>query len=94
MTDPKYDRPAGYFGKAILDHVRRYYLDSYTNIRASSANTLEMIHDGFRPLSFWNGWQLPPRYQGVALDTHIYQVLTDAASPLMLSHRVTWLKFI
>jgi hypothetical protein len=73
-------RPAGFDGQAVLNAVRQYWLDSYENIRASSANTLELIHDAFQPLSSWNGWQRPPRYQGVAMGTHIYQMFSDAVS--------------
>ncbi|KAF8481707.1 exo-1-3-beta-glucanase [Russula ochroleuca] len=72
------NEPAGYFGQVVLNPVRQYYLDSYTNIRASSQNTLEMIHDAFQSLSSWNGWERPPDFQGVALDTHIYQILSNA----------------
>lgn len=64
----------------MLNPVRDYYLESYTNIRASSANTLELIHDGFQSLSYWTGWERPPQYEGVALDTHIYQILSNAVS--------------
>jgi glucan 1,3-beta-glucosidase len=84
MSHPNYDRPAGYDGQAVLNAVRQYWLDSYGNIREKSANTLEMIHDAFQPLSYWNGWQRPPQYQGVALDTHIYQMFTDDVSPLIV----------
>jgi hypothetical protein len=79
------DRPAGYFGQVVLKPVRQYYLDSYTNIRAASLNTLELIHDAFQSLASWDGWELPPDFQGVALDTHIYQILSNAVSPLMVS---------
>jgi glucan 1,3-beta-glucosidase len=83
MSQPNSDRPAGFDGSAVLDAVRQYYLSSYGNIRETSANTLEMIHDAFQSLSYWNGWQRPPQYQGVALDTHIYQILTNEVSPLI-----------
>ena len=85
MTNPNFNRPAGYFGQVVLKPVRQYYLDSYTNIRAASSNTLELIHDAFQSLGFWNGWELPPDFEGVALDTHIYQILSNAVSPLMVS---------
>jgi hypothetical protein len=94
MSHPKYDRPAGYDGQAVLDAVRQYWLDSYGNIREKSANTLEMIHDAFQPLEYWNGWQRPMQYQGVALDTHIYQMFTDDVSCLIWCFKiasVTWL---
>jgi hypothetical protein len=97
MSHPNYDRPAGYDGPAVLDAVRQYWLDSYGNIREKSANTLEMIHDAFQPLSYWNGWQRPPQYQGVALDTHIYQMFTEDVSPLIWCFKiasVTWLDLL
>ena len=37
-----------------------------------------MIHDAFQPLSYWNGFMPPPQWQGVILDTHIYQVFSVA----------------
>ena len=81
MSHPN-DRPAGY-DEGVLSPVRQYWLDSYGNIREKSAYTLEMIHDAFQPLNYWNGWQHPPQYQGVALDTHIYQMFTENVSPLI-----------
>lgn len=32
-----------------------------------------MIHDAFQPLSNWSDFLQPPTYQGVVMDTHIYQ---------------------
>lgn len=88
MSHPDYDRPAGYDGEAVLNAVRQYWLDSYGNIREMSENTLEMIHDAFQPLEYWNGWQRPPQYQGVALDTHIYQMFTEDVSSLIYIFKV------
>ena len=73
-------RPAGFDGPAVVNAVRGYRLSSYDNIRSSSQNTLELIHDAFLPLSSWDGWQQPPNYPGVAMDTHIYQMFTDSVS--------------
>lgn len=39
-----------------------------------------MIHDAFQPLSFWNGFMQPPHWEGVLLDTHVYQMFSDAVS--------------
>jgi aryl-phospho-beta-D-glucosidase BglC (GH1 family) len=72
------NEPAGFDGSAVMNAVRTYWLSSYNTIRGSSANTLQLIHDAFQPLSSWNGWEQPPNYQGVAMDTHIYQMFTDA----------------
>lgn len=60
----------------------QYWRDSYGNIRfpfgsAQESNTVVLIHDAFQPLSFWSGFLTPPAQQGVAIDTHIYQVFSD-----------------
>jgi len=77
------NEPAGYDGDQILSVVRQYWYDSYGNIRypygtSQQSNTVELIHDAFQPLSYWAGFMAPPNYQGVAMDTHIYQVFSDA----------------
>ncbi|KAI6120651.1 glycoside hydrolase family 5 protein [Pisolithus croceorrhizus] len=77
------NEPAGYIGSSMMDPLQQYYLDSYGNIRypygtSQQSNTVEMIHDAFQPLSYWNGWETPPNFQGVMMDTHIYQVFSDA----------------
>lgn len=51
----------------------RYPFDSN-----AQSNTVELIHDAFQDLSYWNGWQSSPQYAGVAMDTHIYQMFSDA----------------
>ena len=37
-----------------------------------------MIHDAFQPVKYWNNFMPPSKYDGVFLDTHIYQVFSDA----------------
>lgn len=76
------NEPAGFDGDAILDVTRQYWLDSYGNIRFSfgtseQSNTLVLIHDAFQPLSYWSGFLTSPAHQGVAMDTHIYQIFSD-----------------
>lgn len=39
-----------------------------------------MIHDAFQPLSYWQNFMPAPQYEGVILDTHIYQVFSDEVS--------------
>ncbi|KAA1468117.1 exo-1-3-beta-glucanase [Dentipellis sp. KUC8613] len=73
------NEPAGFDGQDVINAVHQYWLDSYGNIRypwgsGQESNTLELIHDAFQPLSSWNGWQRPPNFEGVAMDTHIYQM--------------------
>lgn len=77
------NEPAGYIGSSMMDPLKQYYLDSYGNIRypygtSQQGNTVEMIHDAFQPLSYWNGWETPPNFDGVMMDTHIYQVFSDS----------------
>ncbi|EIW86986.1 glycoside hydrolase family 5 protein [Coniophora puteana RWD-64-598 SS2] len=80
------NEPAGYDGDAILSAAKQYWLDSYGNIRyppgVAPTNTVELIHDCFQPLSYWKGWQTGSSFQGVAMDTHIYQMFSDQNNAL------------
>ncbi|KAI0654497.1 exo-beta-1,3-glucanase [Cubamyces menziesii] len=76
------NEPAGYDGSDVLSVVRQYWYDSYGNIRfpygtSQQSNTLVLLHDAFQPLSYWQGFQTPPNWQGVAMDTHIYQMFSQ-----------------
>ncbi|KAI0800625.1 exo-beta-1,3-glucanase [Fomes fomentarius] len=76
------NEPAGFDGADVLSVVRQYWYDSYGNIRfpygtSQQSNTVVLLHDAFQPLSYWNGFQTPPNWQGVAMDTHIYQMFSD-----------------
>ncbi|KAF8640742.1 hypothetical protein AX17_000393 [Amanita inopinata Kibby_2008] len=77
------NEPAGYYGDSVLSVVRQYWYDSYGNIRypygtSQQSNTIVMIHDAFQSLSYWNGFMPPPKWQGVIMDTHIYQIFSNA----------------
>ncbi|KZT73339.1 glycoside hydrolase family 5 protein [Daedalea quercina L-15889] len=77
------NEPAGYDGDTVLDVLRQYYYDSYGNIRypfgtSEESNTVVLLHDAFQPLSYWSGFETPSNWQGVAMDTHIYQVFSDS----------------
>ena len=41
------------------------------------SNTLVLIHDAFQPLSYWNNFMPSPKWEGVGMDTHTYQMFTD-----------------
>ncbi|KAI0275227.1 glycoside hydrolase family 5 protein [Gloeopeniophorella convolvens] len=77
------NEPAGFKGKDIINAAKQYWLDSYQNIRFPNgqdkpeSNILELIHDTFQPLSFWDGFMPKDKFQGVAMDTHIYQMFSD-----------------
>jgi len=77
------NEPAGFDGSAVLSVVKQYYLDSWGNIRypfgtSTQGNTIELIHDAFQPLSYWSGWQTYPSFNGVMMDTHIYQMFSQS----------------
>ncbi|KAL5638947.1 hypothetical protein ACGC1H_003349 [Rhizoctonia solani] len=77
------NEPAGFVGGTMLDVVRQYWYDSYGNIRfpfgsSTQGPLLEIIHDAFQPLSSWNGFMKYPNFEGVAMDTHHYEVFSDA----------------
>ncbi|KAJ3489581.1 hypothetical protein NLI96_g2026 [Meripilus lineatus] len=76
------NEPAGFYGDQVLTPLRQYWYDSYGNIRfpygtSQQGNTVVLLHDAFQPLSYWNGFQTPPQWQGVAMDTHIYQMFSQ-----------------
>ncbi|KAJ7786634.1 exo-beta-1,3-glucanase [Mycena metata] len=75
------NEPAGFDGSQILSVTRQYWFDSFGNIRfpygtSQQSNTVELIHDAFQPLSFWDGVLTYPTYEGVAMDTHIYTIFS------------------
>ncbi|EKM84058.1 hypothetical protein AGABI1DRAFT_51741 [Agaricus bisporus var. burnettii JB137-S8] len=77
------NEPAGFDGAQVLSVTKQYWFDSYGNIRfpfgtSQQSNTMVMIHDAFQSLSFWNGFMQPPDFDGVLLDTHRYQMFSDA----------------
>ncbi|KAL1738177.1 glycoside hydrolase superfamily, partial [Schizophyllum fasciatum] len=70
------NEPAGYRGSDVLSVTRQFWLDSYGSIRYPfgsnrKSNTVELIHDAFQALSYWNGF-MTSGFEGVAIDTHIY----------------------
>ncbi|KAH9987691.1 glycoside hydrolase family 5 protein [Russula vinacea] len=72
------NEPAGFDG--LLDTTSQYWISSYGNIRyptGQQTNILELIHDAFQPLSYWDNFMPRNQYTGVAIDTHIYQMFTD-----------------
>jgi len=69
------------FGKLekIVNFIHSFIfiiIPSYPFGTSQESNLVLMIHDSFQPLSFWDGFMSPPNWQGVILDTHIYQVFS------------------
>jgi len=63
------------------EHAELSFSASYVCTRQSSDNVAVMIHDAFQPISYWSGFMQPSDgYEGVLLDTHIYQVFSDDVS--------------
>lgn len=62
--------------------AKQFYTDSYYNVRfpgnESETNLVMKMHDGFMGVDYWDGFLQPPQHQGVVLDTHIYQMFSDA----------------
>ncbi|KAK7058472.1 hypothetical protein VNI00_002106 [Paramarasmius palmivorus] len=76
------NEPAGFFGQLIINVTKQYWLDSYESIRypygdSTKSNQLVLIHDAFQGVPYWNGFMPSPKYEGVGLDTHIYQMFND-----------------
>lgn len=67
----------------------QFFYDSYGNIRfpfgsSKTSNTVELIHDAFQPLSFWNNkFTSSEGFQGVMMDTHIYQMFSNDVRPML-----------
>ncbi|KAF8335350.1 glycoside hydrolase family 5 protein [Cantharellus anzutake] len=83
------NEPAGFVGGNILPVTRQYYYDSYGNIRVNGADVVEILHDAFQDLSFWNGVMPYPNFNNVLMDTHHYQIFTDAEVALSWPQHIT-----
>ncbi|KAJ7597692.1 exo-beta-1,3-glucanase [Mycena floridula] len=88
------NEPAGFDGADVLSVTRQYWFDSYGNIRFpfgtdQQSNTVELIHDAFQPLSFWDGVLTAPDHQGVAMDTHRYFIFSQADVEMSNSQHIS-----
>lgn len=62
-----------------LSSIHQFYYDGWGNIRTANPSTAVVIHDAFEPLSSWNGFMnTAAGVNNVVLDTHQYQVFSDA----------------
>jgi glucan 1,3-beta-glucosidase len=59
--------------------VRKFYYDGWGNVRTASGNTAVVIHDAFLDPQSWNGFMgYGSGVNDVILDTHIYQIFSQA----------------
>jgi len=75
-----------------MDWVKQYYYDAWGNIRQSAANIALTIHDAFeQPDSYWNGFMnAASGIDYVVLDTHQYQIFSDAEVSRTLQQHVNY----
>ena len=70
----------GAFYTLLCFEIRADSYNSFPYGTAQQGNNLVLIHDAFQPLSYWSGFMQPPNWQGVAIDTHIYQMFSQDVS--------------
>lgn len=63
-----------------MSQVKQFYYDGWGNVRTDNAYTAVVIHDAFLDIqSYWNGFMnIASGVNDVILDTHIYQIFSDA----------------
>ncbi|WVF72839.1 hypothetical protein IAT40_007657 [Kwoniella sp. CBS 6097] len=76
------NEPATYMNDQLLQTTRQYWRDAYGAARYPFGNSdksgLELVlHDGFQPLTTYQGFMTEPDYEGVFMDTHNYQIFND-----------------
>jgi glucan 1,3-beta-glucosidase len=59
--------------------LRQFYLDGYEVVRRHlpADRVAVVVHDAFLGAQAWKGFMLPPRYENVVLDVHLYHVFTE-----------------
>lgn len=82
------NEPAGYSSSSLLSATRQYWYDSYGNIRQNGA-LVEVIHDAFQALTYWNGIMPSSGYSNVMMDTHHYEIFSDAEEALTYPQHIS-----
>ncbi|KAG6907273.1 hypothetical protein DXG01_009647 [Tephrocybe rancida] len=62
------NEPKGSLGQKMLDVTKQ------------QSNTVLVIADAFKGLDYWRGFMPSPNWEGVMMDTHIYQMFSDGVS--------------
>ncbi|KAH7096198.1 glycoside hydrolase family 5 protein [Auriculariales sp. MPI-PUGE-AT-0066] len=81
------NEPASFKDDGMMDTLKQYYKDTWGATRYpygtdQKGNAMVVLHDAFKPLSYWNNFMPYPRYDGVGMDTHIYQVFSNGGVAL------------
>lgn len=82
------NEPAGYSSSGLLSATRQYWYDSYGNIR-ENGNLVEVIHDAFQALTYWNGVMPSSGFSNVMMDTHHYEIFSDAEEALSYPQHIS-----
>lgn len=73
-----------------MDQVKQYYYDGWGTIRNHNPDTVVVIHDAFQNINSWNGFMNGASgLNDVMLDTHIYQIFSDAEVAMSPSQHVS-----
>ncbi|KAF9479442.1 glycoside hydrolase family 5 protein [Pholiota conissans] len=72
---------------AITPLNESFYYDAYGAIRwpygtSKQSEFAMIISDAFQPTSYWRNWMSYPKWEGVIMDTHIYQVFSNYENSL------------
>jgi aryl-phospho-beta-D-glucosidase BglC (GH1 family) len=65
------------------------WISSFPYGTSQKSNTVLLIHDAFQPLSYWNGF-MQSGFEGVAMDTHVYQMFSVAVCVIYGSLGLTY----
>ncbi|EGG11838.1 family 5 glycoside hydrolase [Melampsora larici-populina 98AG31] len=98
FSQPKYvslNEPAGFAmdGNMTLNAAKQYFYDGYSIVRhpneeGPQSDLLYVVHDAFQPIETWSDSFAKPKYQGVALDTHIYTIFDNKSLQMSDDERV------
>jgi glucan 1,3-beta-glucosidase len=73
-----------------MNQVKQYYYDGWGTIRTHNPDTAVVIHDAFQNINSWNGFMNGASgLNNVILDTHIYQIFSDAEVAMSPSQHVS-----
>ncbi|KAF9479440.1 glycoside hydrolase [Pholiota conissans] len=91
------NEPAGYSSPTFMSTVKQVIFIGikflyYDELLPSSGMTVMAFSGGstglFQPLSYWQNSMVPPKWDGVLMDTHIYHMLTQSLNEMTnLQHK-------